>query len=186
MYTHIDTIHAYIYPLATQGHVADRFRWGPTSVAWGPAAFGAILGYISPHNTNFRVSHPTVNTTHPLPGFLRGDAPWAGSRALHHSDQASLSTPAEVSTTLKISDIIVGLLVRLKSKCILFSRVFWGWYPWSVGCFSHLVLQNCKRSIKIIVKSDVAEVEIYLTFFHLALGQTPKMLASTVSINYSR
>ena len=92
--------------------------------------FGSILGNISPHNTNFRVSHPTVNTAHPPPGFLRGDAPSTGSRALHHSDQASLSTPAEVSTTLKISDIIAGLenlfvrpLAKWRGFCLIASAI---------------------------------------------------------------
>lgn len=112
-------MHAYIYAPATQGHMVDRFRWGPTNVAWGSAAILSILGYISPHNTTSRVSYPVVNTTEPSPRFLRGDTPLASSCMLDHSDQSSMSTPAMVSTTPKISDIIISwrnVLVRLKSK----------------------------------------------------------------------
>lgn len=83
-------MHMYIYAPTTQGHMADRFRWGPTNVAWGPAAILSILGYISPHNTTSRVSYPVVNTTQPIPRFLRGNTPWAGSRTLDHSDQSSM------------------------------------------------------------------------------------------------
>lgn len=115
---------------ATPGHVVDRFSEGPTSVAWGPAAFGSILGYISPHSTNLRVSHP--NATHPLPGFFRGDAPWVDSCVLDCSDRASLSTPAQVSTALKISDIRVGLKnqsvtqAEVKVKVVEFCAVWSG------------------------------------------------------------
>lgn len=52
------------YMLATQGHVADRFRSGPASVAWGPAADGSISGYFLP-TTPTPESLTQLSGTHP-------------------------------------------------------------------------------------------------------------------------
>ena len=108
IYTYV-YVYIYIYIYL---HQPPRDTWktdlGEVQPVWLEVRQPPFLFWVTFLTTtpNSRVSHPTVNTTHPLPGFLMGDTPWASSLTLDHSDQ---STPAEVSTTLKISDIVTGL-----------------------------------------------------------------------------